>query len=61
MEGAEGVGEGVRAVTVPGTQENNRCRIDKVNRIAGVEDVVTHLATIRFGSWQGGGGPFQAW
>ena len=48
--GVEGMGEGVRAVTVPGTPENNRYRINKVNRMIGVEDVVMHLATIRFGS-----------
>ena len=52
MEGAEGVREGVRAVTVPGTRENNRCQINKVDKMTGVEDVVTHLATIRFSSWQ---------
>ena len=47
MEGAEGVGEGVRAVAVPGTQESNRCRAGNCNRQvpskAGTEDVRTHM------------------
>ena len=48
MEGTKGMGEGIWAIAVSGTSKGHGCHAgvtayDKVNCMAGVEDVVTHM------------------